>query len=76
MGAEITHIGILLHPIFSLTQTRWIVVQGSHTNLRGRFVEHIGYYLPRKGATVQRAVILNKPRIRYWLAVFRNFKNV
>jgi len=47
----------------------WIVVQGSHTNLRGRFVEHIGYYLPRKGATVQRAVILNKPRIRYWLAV-------
>lgn len=47
----------------------WIVVQGSYTNLKGRFIEHVGYYLPRKGATVQRAAIFNKPRIRYWLAM-------
>lgn len=41
---------------------------GSYTNPKGRFVEHIGYYLPRKGATVQRAIIFNKPRFLYWLA--------
>jgi len=37
---------------------RWIVVQGSYTNLRGRFIEHIGYWIPRKTKTVQRAYIL------------------
>jgi len=47
----------------------WIVVQGSYTNLRGRFIEHIGYWIPRKTKTVQRAYILNKPRILYWLAM-------
>lgn len=47
----------------------WIVIQGSYTNVKGRFIEHVGYYLPRKGKTVQRAVVFNKPRIRYWLAV-------
>lgn len=47
----------------------WITVQGSYTNPRGRFLEHIGYWIPYQRKTVQRAVILNKHRIRYWLSV-------
>lgn len=47
----------------------WIVIQGSYKKLKGRFVEHVGYWIPRQTKTVQRAVILNKPRLQYWLAV-------
>ena len=47
----------------------WIVVMGEKKNSKGRIIEHIGYWIPRKTNYVQRAVIFNKPRIRYWLAV-------
>lgn len=42
---------------------------GYYKSRKGRFVEHVGYWIPRKTVTVQRSVILNKPRMRYWLAV-------
>ena len=45
----------------------WIVVQSGKKNPRGRYIEKIGYWLPRKTKTVQRAMILNKHRIQYWL---------
>jgi len=47
----------------------WIVIMGHYRNPRGRFVEHVGYWIPMKRKTVQRSVILNKPRIQYWLAM-------
>jgi small subunit ribosomal protein S16 len=47
----------------------WIVVQPSKKNPRGRYLERVGYWLPRKTVTVQRAMILNKHRLQYWLGV-------
>ena len=38
-------------------------------NIKGRFIEHLGYWVPHERKVVQRSVILNKPRIRYWLAM-------
>ncbi|CAD8055884.1 unnamed protein product [Paramecium sonneborni] len=47
----------------------WIVVAPRKRNIKGRFIEHIGYWVPHERKVVQRSVILNKPRIRYWLAM-------
>lgn len=44
-------------------------MQPANKNPRGRYLERIGYWLPRKTATVQRAMILNKHRVQYWLGV-------
>ncbi|CAK56514.1 unnamed protein product (macronuclear) [Paramecium tetraurelia] len=46
----------------------WIVVAPRKRNVKGRFIEHLGYWVPHERKVVQRSVILNKPRIRYWLA--------
>ena len=48
---------------------RWIVIMGQKKNIKGKFIEHVGYWIPRRGKTFHRSVILNKERIRYWLAV-------
>ncbi len=42
---------------------------GGEKNPRGRFIEKVGYYIPRQCKTVNRSIILNKNRLRYWLAV-------
>lgn len=44
-------------------------MQPANKNPRGRYLEKIGYWLPRKTATVQRSMILNKHRLQYWLGV-------
>lgn len=45
----------------------WIVVQPANKNPGGRYLERLGYWLPRKTATVQRSMIVNKHRVQYWL---------
>lgn len=45
------------------------MVQAAEKNPRGRYIEKIGYWLPRKTVTVQRAMILNKHRVQYWLGM-------
>lgn len=39
----------------------------NHGNLKGRYLEHVGYWQPREGKKVDRHIVLNKNRIRYWL---------
>ena len=46
---------------------RWIVVAPNRKNIKGRFVEHVGYWAPRQGILVQRQITLNLPRIKYWM---------
>lgn len=48
---------------------RWIVVQPVNKNIKGRYLEKLGYWLPRQTKTVDRALIINKHRMRYWLGV-------
>lgn len=50
------------HPYF------WIVVSSKNKNIKGRIIEHIGYWIPHERRTVHRSIILNKPRILHWLA--------
>lgn len=35
----------------------------------GRYIEHIGYWLPRNKKLYRRQVVLNKHKTRYWLSV-------
>lgn len=44
-------------------------MQPACNNPHGRYLEKIGYWLPRKTTTVQRAMIVNKHRVQYWLSV-------
>lgn len=44
-------------------------MQGPNRNARGRLIEHMGFWIPRQCVTVDRAIILNRPRLKYWLAV-------
>lgn len=46
-----------------------LIVQGHKKNLKGRYIEHIGHWLPRHGTTYARGVVLNKHKVRYWLSV-------
>ena len=54
--------------LVSHNQRRWIVVAPNRKNLRGRFVEHVGFWSPRHGVTLQRQIVLNVPRIKYWIS--------
>jgi small subunit ribosomal protein S16 len=47
---------------------RWIVVAGNRKNLKGRFVEHVGYWSPRQGVALQRQIVMNVPRVKYWIS--------
>lgn len=38
-------------------------------NPRGRFLEHVGWWVPRQGIINQREIVVNKERVRYWLAM-------
>jgi len=46
-----------------------IIVQGEKKNLRGRYIERIGYWMPKVRRTVPRGMVLNKHKCRYWLSV-------
>ena len=46
-----------------------IIVQGDKKNLNGRYIERVGYWMPRKTKTVPRGMLINKHKIRYWLSV-------
>jgi ribosomal protein S16 len=48
----------------------WLVAQGHYKNKRGKYLEHLGYWIPKqnKKKKMDRSLILNKNRIRYWLA--------
>lgn len=50
------------HPLW------WIVIAPRKRNIRGRFIEHIGYWSPRHGTNIQRQIILNMPRVKYWMS--------
>lgn len=45
------------------------MVQPANKNPRGRYLERIGFWLPRKTQTVQRSMIVNKHRVQYWLGM-------
>lgn len=45
----------------------WIVVAPQHKNIFGRYTEHIGYWSPRHNVNIKRQIILNIPRLMYWL---------
>jgi ribosomal protein S16 len=47
----------------------WIVIQPKEKCLKGRIIERVGLYIPRKTKTIDRAIVLNKHKLRYWLAV-------
>lgn len=49
------------------SQFRWIVVAPNRKNIKGRILEHVGYWAPRQGSIVQRQITLNLPRIKYWM---------
>ena len=59
--------GVRNHPYW------WIVVQPKSKCLKGRIIERVGLWIPRRTNTVDRAVIFNKYKLRYWLSV-NNFK--
>ena len=48
----------------------WLVAQGHYKNKRGKHIEHLGYWIPKanKKKKLERSLILNKNRIRYWIA--------
>ena len=69
MAGKTTDTGIPLQQAPHNNAHRWIVVMGSYTNPKGRFIEKVGMWIQRPAKTVQRSVVLNKQRIKYWLAV-------
>ena len=48
---------------------RWIVIQSSNKCFKGRILEKVGYWIPRKTKTIDRSIVFNKHRLNYWLAV-------
>jgi small subunit ribosomal protein S16 len=54
--------GCINHPLW------WIVVAPNRKNIRGRFIEHVGYWSPRQGYHLRRQIVFNMPRIKYWIA--------
>lgn len=44
-------------------------MQPSNKNVKGRYIEKLGYWIPRRTKTVQRQIIVNKLRAQYWLGV-------
>ncbi len=47
----------------------WIVVQPKNKCFKGRIIERVGLWIPRKTSTVDRSVVLNKYKLKYWLSV-------
>ena len=48
----------------------WIVASSSKLNPRGRPIERMGYWFPdRKGVYDDRSIVLNRPRLKYWIGL-------
>ena len=60
---KLRNVGKRNHPYWE------IVVQPERKHLQGRFIERVGYWMPRRTKTVQRGVVLNKHKVRYWLSI-------
>lgn len=45
----------------------WIVVAPQHKNIFGTYTEHIGFWSPRHNVNIKRQIVLNIPRLMYWL---------
>lgn len=46
----------------------WIVVAPNRRNMFGRYAEHVGIWCPREGVNIKRQIILNIPRVKYWIS--------
>lgn len=46
-----------------------IVVQSDRTNPKGKVIEKTGYYYPDRWSFSEKQIILNRPRLKYWLGV-------
>ena len=48
----------------------WIVAQSSKKRVQGFPIERLGYWIPdNKGVYENRSIVLNRPRLKYWLGV-------
>ena len=47
----------------------WIIVQPKNKCFKGRAIERVGIWAPRKTKTVDRAISFNRYKIKYWLSV-------
>jgi small subunit ribosomal protein S16 len=47
----------------------WIIVQPKNKCFKGRALERIGIWAPRKTKTVDRAISINTYKLKYWLSV-------
>ena len=54
--------GVRNHPYW------WIVISSNQTNPGGKIIEKMGFWIPTPG-TNERSIILNRPRLKYWLSV-------
>lgn len=50
------------HPLW------WIVIAPYRKNIFGRYIQHVGIWSPREGKHLKREVVLNIPRVKYWMA--------
>lgn len=46
-----------------------VVAQPYYKNLRGKYLDHVGWRYPVELKGIPRSVIVNKMRARYWMAV-------
>lgn len=46
-----------------------IVIQSDRTNPKGKVIEKTGYYYPDRWSFAEKQIILNRPRLKYWLGV-------
>ena len=53
--------GCKSHPLW------WIVVAPNRKNIKGRFIEHVGYWCPIMYHDARRQAIMNLNRIKYWI---------
>lgn len=44
------------------------MVAANRKNLKGRFLEHVGYWSPRQGVAMQRQIVINIPRVKHWIS--------
>ena len=47
----------------------WIILQPYNRGFRGRINEKLGICCPRQLATIDRSIVVNRPRIAHWLGV-------
>lgn len=47
----------------------WVIVQPKNKCFKGRAIERIGIWAPRKTKTVDRSISINKYKLKYWLSV-------